>query len=53
MLELFYKTFRRDKDRMKCESSNLEDSELYDWAIKMFPRKCSISFDDAVRLDYR
>ena len=52
LLDIFYKTFERDKTRVKCEATNLADSEYYDWAVKIDPRKCSITFGETVRLDY-
>ena len=52
LLELFYKVFQKDKSRVKCESTNLDDTELYNWTIKIDPRKCTISFGQDVRLVY-
>lgn len=52
LLEIFYKVFESDPERVACESTTFENAELYGWTVKTDPRKCSISFGENVRLDY-
>lgn len=53
LLELLYRTYENDKERVECKSAPFDGKEIYrDWSFWASPRKCSITFGDTLRLDY-
>lgn len=45
-MELLYQSYEKDKERVKCEDVRKADES------KKNPKKCSITFNETVRLDY-
>lgn len=53
LLELLYKTYEKNKEKVNCRNAPFEGKEIYShWNLWASPRKCSITFGDTLRLDY-